>query len=244
MFEIHLDSIDSTNTYAKLHASTFIADDITCITADEQTGGRGRFQNKWASPPGVNLYVTFYFRLPASQPHFTALGLVLAASMVQTLLAEGLTPQIKWPNDLQLNHKKFGGVLCETSLQKDHFEVFAGIGVNVNMGPGDLHAIGQPATSLKLETGKSWDRKKLLQKLQAQFVDNLEMFQQKGFAPFHHFCESLLAYKGEKVRCFDGQKEWTGICESLSQDGRLNVRLPDHSIHTFASGEVSLRVVD
>jgi BirA family biotin operon repressor/biotin-[acetyl-CoA-carboxylase] ligase len=129
-------------------------------------------------------------------------------------------------------------------LQKDHFEVFAGIGVNVNMGPGDLHAIGQPATSLKLETGKSWDRKKLLQKLQAQFVDNLEMFQQKGFAPFHHFCESLLAYKGEKVRCFDGQKEWTGICESLSQDGRLNVRLPDHSIHTFASGEVSLRVVD
>jgi BirA family biotin operon repressor/biotin-[acetyl-CoA-carboxylase] ligase len=243
MFEIHFESIDSTNTYAKLHASSFNPSGITCITADRQTSGRGRFQNKWVSPPGVNLYITFYFRLPANQTHFTALGLVLAASLAQTLIVLSIFPQIKWPNDLQLNRKKFGGVLCETTLHKEHFEVFAGIGINVNMEPRDLESVGQAATSLKEETGKIWDRKKILKHLQDQFAKNLELFQTKGFAPFHAFCENLLAYKGEKVRCYDGQNEWIGICESLSEEGRLNLRLPDHSIHTVSSGEIRLHSI-
>lgn len=243
MNQIFLETIDSTNTYAKLHASHFPKDAITCIVAEMQTGGRGRLQRKWVSPPGVNLYVTFYFRLSLKQLDLMTLGLVLASSMASILIAEGLHPSIKWPNDLQLGGQKFGGVLCETTLDGHIYDVFAGIGINVNMNKQDLQEIGQPATSLKNETGHLWDRGKLLQKLQTQFAHDLELFKQSGFAPFHAFCERHLAYKNEEVRCFDGQKEWVGICKSLSKTGELQIELPDRSIHTANSGAISLRVI-
>jgi BirA family biotin operon repressor/biotin-[acetyl-CoA-carboxylase] ligase len=121
------------------------------------------------------------------------------------------------------------------------FDIFAGIGINVNMDKQDLQEIGQPATSLKNETGYLWNRETLLQTLQRQFTQDLELFKQSGFAPFHSFCEHYLAYKNEEVRCFDGQKEWTGICRSLSNTGGLQLELSDRSIHIANSGEISLR---
>lgn len=243
MHEIHLASIDSTNTYAKLHASEFDPTSITCIVADEQTAGRGRFQNQWISPPNENLYMTFYFQLPKKQRHLSALGLVLALSMAKTLLAKNIPVKIKWPNDLQLGGQKFGGVLCETSSQGDRFNVFAGIGVNVNMEMQSLLQIGQPATSLKIETQQTWDLTATRKALQHQFVEDLSRFRKEGFASFHALCERLLAYKGKTVRCFDSQHEWIGVCESLNEDGRLNLRMADGSLHTLSSGELRLRSV-
>ncbi len=44
--EIHFDSIGSTNLYAKENCASFAPDEVTVITADEQTAGRGRYQRK------------------------------------------------------------------------------------------------------------------------------------------------------------------------------------------------------
>jgi BirA family biotin operon repressor/biotin-[acetyl-CoA-carboxylase] ligase len=237
--EIHLDSIDSTNTYAKQHSASFAPDRITCITAEEQTAGRGRFQRKWVSPRGVNLYATFYFRLPAHTLHLISMGQVMTYSFASLLLQAGLHPKIKWPNDVQLEGKKISGVLCETSFTRDFADLFLGIGVNVNLEEKIAKQIDQPATSLLIETGRSWDRQALLKALQKQFAANLEKFEKEGFFPFHSAFENLLAYKGQTVRCFDGKKEWVGICHSLTNDGQLNLYLPDKTIYTVLSGELN-----
>lgn len=235
---VHLDSVDSTNTYAKKHAATFAPDKITCITAEEQTAGRGRFQRTWVSPRDVNLYATFYFRLPVNTLHLISLGQVMTLSFASVLLNEGLHPKVKWPNDVQLHGKKVSGVLCETAFHEKWVEIFLGIGVDVNMEPHDLAKIDKPATSLKVETGKSWDKEALLKKIQRHFAADLEKFKKEGFAPFHNQFENLLAYKGQTVRCYDGKKEWVGICHSLTQDGQLNLYLPDKSIHAVLSGDI------
>ena len=238
MHEIHLDRIDSTNTYAKEHVLEFPPDQITCIHADEQTAGRGRYERSWVSPPNVNLYATFYFRLPPDALHLTSLAQVMAASFASLLIAEGLHPKIKWPNDLQLSGKKVSGILCETSFHPKWVDIFLGIGINVNMEKEALNQIDQPATSLKTETGKSWDRQTLLHKLQHQFVSDLEKFKTSGFLPFYYLIDNLLAFKGETIRCFDGSREWVGICHSITNEGQLNLYLPDHSIHTLSSGDI------
>lgn len=238
MHEIHLDSIDSTNTYAKEHSKRFAPNEITCVTAEEQTAGRGRYQRKWLSPPGVNLYITFYFQLPVNTLHLVSLAQVMAYSFAAILLREGLHPKIKWPNDVQLSGKKLSGVLCETQFHRDFVEIFLGIGINVNLEEEIAGKIDQPATSLKIETGRKWDRAALLKKLQKQFAEDLEKFKKEGFAPFHSAFENLLARKGETIRCFDGKKEWVGICHSLTNDGQLNLYLPDQTIHTIVSGEI------
>jgi BirA family biotin operon repressor/biotin-[acetyl-CoA-carboxylase] ligase len=240
MNEIHLDSIDSTNTYAKQHFSSFPPNTITCITAEEQTAGRGRYDRKWVSPRGVNLYVTFYFRLPATTLHLGCLGHVIALSLSKVLIQNGFHPKIKWPNDLLVSRKKISGVLCETQFKGPSVDVFLGIGINVNLDQKTASSIDQPATSMMIETNHSWNRKEVLQALQKQLSHDLATFKQTGFASFHSTFEALLAYKGERVRVFDGQRTWEGVCHSVTIDGQLNLLLPDHTLQKLATGDILL----
>ena len=239
IIEIRLETIDSTNTYAKRHAASFSKEALTCILAEEQTAGRGRFARKWHSPKGSNLYITFFFRLPPNTPHLISLAQVMAYSLATLLEKEGLSPQIKWPNDVQLSGKKVSGILAELVYDPLAVEVILGIGINVNMTPEEAFKIDQPATSLRIETGKAWDREAYLKKFQKQFSSDLETFKKQGFAPFHKRFEELLAYKGQTIRCFDGKQDWVGVCHSITFDGQLNLLLPNREIHTIVSGEIS-----
>lgn len=241
MHEIHLDLVDSTNTYAKHHAGSFPKERITCVTAEEQTAGRGRYQRKWVSPKGVNIYATFYFTLPLNTPDLVSLSQLMAYSLATLLVQEGFKPKIKWPNDIQLSGKKVSGILTETEFSRDFVQIYLGIGINVNLDEVSAGQIDQPATSLLIETGKKWDKSGFLHKLQKQFEKDLGKFKLEGFAPFFKEFDHLLAFKGETVRCYDGKKEWVGICHSLTQDGQLNLLLPDKTLHTVLSGEIHLR---
>lgn len=238
MNEIHLEQIDSTQTYAKAHCEKFPKGEITCFSTDEQTAGRGRYQKKWLSPKGVNIYATFYFTLLPHTPNLISLAQLMAHSFAAVLLQKGLDPQIKWPNDILLNKKKVSGVLCETQFHRESVDIFLGIGINVNMDSATAAQIDQPATSLAIETGQEWDRKGLLKALQIQFEKDLNLFKTAGFRPFHAEFEKRLAFKGEKIRFFDGTKEWVGICHSLTEDGQLNLLLPDQTIQTVRSGDI------
>ena len=236
--DIHLESVDSTNQYAKTHYSQFDPDQLTCITADEQTAGHGRLQRRWESPKGQNIYATFCFRLPLPTLHLVSLSQIMTLSLSMVLLKEGLFPKIKWPNDVQLNSKKMAGILCETEFHPHHIDIFLGVGINVNMDAQQLSLIDQPATSLLIETDQLWDRSSLLKKLQKQFLVDLQKFKKEGFTPFHSQFENLLAYKGQTIHCFDGKKEWVGICHSVTNDGQLNLYLPNKEIHTVISGDI------
>jgi len=240
MHEIHLDLVDSTNTYAKQHCGSFPKGQITCVTAEEQTAGRGRFQRKWVSPKGVNIYATFYFTLPANTRDMVSLSQVMAFSLASLLIKEGLKPKIKWPNDLQLNGKKVSGILTETQIHKDSVAIFLGVGINVNLDQDSADQIDQPATSLLIETGKKWDKSGFLHQLQKQFIEDLKKFKEGGFAPFYKEFDHLLALKGEMVRYFDGKKEWVGVCHSLTKEGQLNLMLPDMTLHTVLSGDLKV----
>ncbi len=236
---ISFDTIDSTQTWAKANSASFPKDHITCILADEQTQGRGRYDRKWISPKGQNLYITFYFCLPANTPQLSCLSHLIAISLANVLLELKLSPQIKWPNDLLLSHKKLAGVLCETSFQNKLVEIFLGIGINVNMSKELLATIDQPATSLFVETEKLWDRSHLLGLLQKEFSKTIKTFQKKGFAPFLPLFDSLLAYKKQKVRFFDGKNQYEGILDSIGEDGSLNLYFPKtNERKSFLSGDL------
>lgn len=238
MNEIHLTQIDSTQNYAKAHAEKFPKEEITCFSADEQTAGRGRSNKKWVSPKGVNIYATFYFTLPTHARHVVSLAQLLAYSFTRLLVQKGLNPQIKWPNDVLLQGKKVSGILCETQFHREIVEIFLGIGINVNMDEETASQIDQTATSLFLETGEPWDRRALLKALQIQFQKDLQLFKTAGFRPFQTEFNERLAFKGEKIRCFDGAKEWAGICQSVNEEGQLNLLLPNQTLQTLRSGDI------
>ena len=95
-----LDTIDSTNTYAKTLAVQGAAHG-TVVLADHQTGGRGRLGRSFASPRGKGVYLSAILRYdvpPSVLMHLTC----MAAEAVRRAVsgAAGLDCGIKWTNDL------------------------------------------------------------------------------------------------------------------------------------------------
>lgn len=157
---ISLDDTVSTNSVAFSMAEDGEAEG-TVIIADSQRSGKGRLGRKWASPSGVNLYCSIILRppiQPVAAPQLTFLSVVAVARAIEKVC--GISPRIKWPNDILIDGKKVAGLLNEMSAETDKVNfVILGIGVNLNMTkeqfPEDLR---HPATSLLLETGTRVDR--------------------------------------------------------------------------------------
>ena len=146
---IHLDSVPSTNDYAKDLAKRNEAEG-TIVFADEQIKGRGRKQRPWASPR-EGLWFSIILR-PNIPPTEAMKVTMCAACAIAESIRKHTTLQasIKWPNDVLINNKKVCGILTELSAEIDTINyVIIGIGININnMIPSDLDKI---ATSLKQE---------------------------------------------------------------------------------------------
>src|SRR5207302_625575 len=125
--------VDSTQTVARELADTR-APEGTVVTAEHQRAGRGRGGRSWLDRPGENLLLSVILR-PAIQaaevPQLTLVAAVAVAEAVEEVA--GLRPDIKWPNDLVLDERKFAGVLTEAASDgRAVSRVIVGIGINVN----------------------------------------------------------------------------------------------------------------
>lgn len=235
---IALETVSSTNTWVKENISKLNPSHLTCITAREQTAGRGRQAKKWLSPKDANLYLTLYFTVPENASYLPNLGQLMVLSCAELLISLKIKPQIKWPNDLLVDKKKIGGVLTETLSHKSSIGVVIGLGLNVNMPQEALTQIDQPATALHLILHKQVEPTFLVQPLCDLFIPALHQLQQQGFAPFHRRFLALLAYKEELITLHLPHKEIQGICDSITSDGKLKLRLPSGEFRTFSSGEI------
>lgn len=235
---IFLDEVDSTQLWTQQHYHLLDPYNISCITANYQTKGFGRYNRPWVCPKGQSITSTFYFRINVGFHGLHFLSQLLCISLTKILIYEELIPLIKWPNDILINEKKIAGVLCQTIFEKEFIHVFLGVGINVNIEPNVLKEIDQPATSLYIETKKLWDKTAVLQKLQEQFLQDFNLFLKEGFAPFLKVINDLLFCKGQKTKIFDGINSYEGIVDRVSEEGGLKLILNNGSTKIFQSGDI------
>ena len=129
---IWLQSVDSTNEEAKRHISDI--DNLSVLSAWEQTAGRGQRGNTWTSNAGENLMFSIVLKSPAlmAEDHF-ALNEIAALSVSEFLSTYGIKAQIKWPNDIYVDEKKICGILIDNSFRgKSISSSIIGIGLNIN----------------------------------------------------------------------------------------------------------------
>ncbi|HEV8052093.1 MAG TPA: biotin--[acetyl-CoA-carboxylase] ligase [Parachlamydiaceae bacterium] len=234
----HFPTIDSTNNWGKEHAHEFPHDKITLITADTQTAGRGRFKRKWESPPSQNIYATFCFFIEKDAKNIGNIPQILAISAAEILKKLNFNPRLKWPNDVLISDKKVAGILAETTVVGRMCMVL-GIGLNVNMPPEILYKIDRPATSLMVESGRSFDKEMVLKELQDEFLKNLEIFFSKGFTPFLEIYRQYMPKDPNKIlRFHDNMMIWEGILHDINQDGSLRLKLSNGELKTFIAGEI------
>jgi len=161
---IWLNSVKSTNIYAKKHISEL--DNLSVVAALSQTEGKGQGNHKWHSEPGQNLLFSIVLKDPDVQAsEQRVISDTTAESIVQLLDAQGIKAWIKPPNDIWVDKKKICGILIEHSLIGSRISwTIIGIGLNVNQTifPDDL----PNPTSMAIEN-EGADIKELL----IQFMD-------------------------------------------------------------------------
>lgn len=235
----HFETIGSTNTWAKQNAAQFDRKALTVITAGEQTAGRGRFTRSWVSPKGCSVYATYVFFLNRLDEGLGNIPQILSFAAYEVLSTYLDAVKIKWPNDLVVQGKKLGGILCELTEVAPAWAVVTGIGINVNVSEEILNAIDQPATSLMAELGKKLSVEEIEAKITDKFNSHLTLFFQEGFKPFHGpFCRALAHQTGDTIKFHDFQTVITGKFEGINPDGSLNMKLTDGTIKRYVSGEL------
>lgn len=235
----HFEVIDSTNTWAKSNAHLLPRNQVTLVSASEQTAGRGRFKRRWESPPGQNVLASFCFFVDKRRQDIGNIPQILAISAAQVLESLSFYPALKWPNDVLLNKKKVAGILAETTTVDELLCLIIGIGLNVNMPQGLLEKIDRPATSLFVEGGQHLSVEEILHLLQKQFLLHLESFLKAGFSSFfEEYKQRATIDPCQKIFFDDGQKIWEGTFHDIYEDGSLSLKLSDGRIKIFLAGEI------
>jgi len=236
----HYYRIGSTNTEAMEAAATG-ATEGSVFLAEEQTAGRGRGAHTWHSARSQGIHCSVILRpsLPPSEVLILSLAAGLAVQDAVRQIDSKVEPDLKWPNDLLINGKKFSGILTEMSAEPTRVRyVVVGIGINVNQTqfPDDLQSI---ATSLRLATGTEWSRFELcaalLKSLNREYRD---LVQKAGARDslLRRFQEHSSSVLGRAVSV-EENGGFEGTTAGLDSRGFLQVRT-DRGLRTVLSGTV------
>ncbi|MEW5911757.1 MAG: biotin--[acetyl-CoA-carboxylase] ligase [Thermodesulfobacteriota bacterium] len=236
----HFQEIDSTNLEARRRAEAG-APHGACLVAEYQSAGRGRLDRRWLAPPGTCLLFSLILRPRLGLQEVFALNNLMSLALCRALERHcGLTPSIKWPNDVYLDGRKLAGILTEFTSRAEALDhVVLGVGLNVNLERRHLKDLGAPATSLKLASGHAWDRAPLL----AQILDEATALY-RGFLAGQHQ-ELRAEYErrslllGLQVRVREGEQVRSGLAAGFAADGALLLQEDGRTV-AIHHGDVSL----
>lgn len=208
---ITLDSVDSTNSYAKRNK---IATG-TCVRALSQSAGRGRLGRSFLSPGG-GLYFSVILNCKQKQ-----LATVAAAVAVASCI-DGCA--VKWPNDILINGKKACGILCEGNSIND--DIIIGVGINIDSSP------------IEGSCAVGGDAEELFSRILKGFEEIFSLLDRDPNAVLEQYSKMLMT-KLVKVKVMVKGEEITGIAMGIDECGRLLVLNGDEE-YRVNSGEATI----
>lgn len=234
------DTLGSTNSELRLLTESS-AQSGTILLAEQQTAGRGRSNKPWVSPfaDGIALSLLWQFDKDPSELSglSLAVGVAIAKAIQHYLSFNGI--QLKWPNDILVNHAKLGGVLIDLMAESySETKVIIGIGINVKNSQAIQKQVEQPITDLAQLTAEKLSRNILVAQMINHLVPMLNTFQLHGFSAFHDAWQSLNAFAHKKITIQSKQGEITGICQGVNNRGALLLLDQQRRVREFLSGEV------
>ncbi len=213
------------------------------VFAESQTKGRGRLGRVWTSPTRKGLWFSILLRPDLRPQETTQLTVAAAAALWRAIHAEtGLSPEIKWPNDILIRGKKVVGILTELSAEVDRVKhVTLGVGVDVNLTvnefPVELRKI---ATSLRIEAGKSILRAELATTILRELDRDYARIRAGKFEEVADEWEEHCTTIGQRVVISMGDRKMRGHAESLDHDGALVLRTEHGRLERVMGGDVSV----
>jgi len=202
---IHIvDNVKSTNNWLSDFLS--ISDSVLAI---KQSEGKGRRGNTWSSDSG-GLYFSF------TSSYKRLLPFIIGISVVESLVNIKDDIKLKWPNDIILNGKKLGGILCEN--YGDYTVI--GIGLNISNNILLSEAINLHDVDYKI------DKLDFISIFKVNFTDNFNLSSEKILEKYAKL-DFLL---GKNIVWNQG----SGVVESIDVDGSLIVNSSNKIINLYS----------
>ena len=229
------DAIGSTNARARELAETGATDVV--VLADEQTGGRGRLDRPWASPPG-GIWSSLLLRPALPPAEVPLLTLAAGVAVVEAVGSVGVEAGLKWPNDVLVTGPdgepaKLAGILTEMAGEADRVRwVIVGVGINANVDPD---ALPQGATSLRALVGDV-DRRAVTQTY-LEAVDGLRADPAAVLPAWRKVSRTL----GRRVRVDTPDGAVVGEAVDVEAPGHLVVETDDGTVRVHAGDCEHLR---
>jgi BirA family biotin operon repressor/biotin-[acetyl-CoA-carboxylase] ligase len=196
----------------------------------------------------MGLYFSIILKPRLAPEHLPKVTLAAGLALCKAVEAEYfLSPKIKWPNDLLLDERKFGGILTETESVTGTYSstttmVVVGVGLNLFPPEGGFPAdIEKIATAISVHTEREVLSETLLETCIAAIEEELQRLERGNFAIILE--EWLLrdAIEGKVLTWVTPKGEAvTGVSLGPDVDGLLRIRDKAGDIHTVISGDINL----
>lgn len=222
---LRFSSLDSTNAEARRRLAEGRRPGFA-VVAGEQTAGRGRQGRSWLSPQGGGIYLTLTMPTIPEAETQGFVAIVAGVAVGEWLERYGVLVGLKWPNDLRVNQRKLGGILCE----RHGHNLIVGVGVNWSVAHEGLD---QPTTCVLAEVGEPCGREQAEAELLTSLQALTARWHAEGACDFAQrwwrLAEKQRSYVYEGVRVQP---------QGLNDRGELLVRDLDGHVSSISCGEL------
>ena len=239
---IHMDCVDSTNSF--LQAYTPTGDELlTVATAAYQTAGRGQGSNKWESEAGSNVTMSVLSRgcgVKAGSAFLLSMAGALAVKRGIEALNDEIRERglrVKWPNDIYWGDDKVSGTLIESKIGGELVKrVVFGIGINVNQKR--FHSDAPNPLSLCQIVGHEWNREEVMESVVNELWKLLKTLSDGDYESVRTaYLEAL--YRREGYHAYaDENGTFQAETAGLTDEGRLLLQREDGSLRAYGLKEV------
>jgi BirA family biotin operon repressor/biotin-[acetyl-CoA-carboxylase] ligase len=228
------------------------------VVADHQTAGRGRYDRAWVAPSGGSLLVSVLLRPPS--PVASTATMATAVAMAEAVEeVTGVSPGLKWPNDLVVageggGERKLAGVLAEADWPAsattsagwrqpsahERAVIVVGVGLNVSWPKDDdaIRDVADTAVALNWVTPAAVDRVDLLVAFLRRLDHRYGQLLSDGPRAAMDEWRRRSATLGRRVRIDLAAGDVEGTATDVTAEGHLVVEAPRGQRRTFAVGDV------
>ena len=244
ILDIHImQTVSSTNVLLREKADAGYPEG-TVLIASTQTDGRGRLGRRFYSPAETGLYMSLLLRPGSLLPEQTVkLTTIAAVAVCETIEAvSGKKAQIKWVNDIIVDHKKVCGILTEgsVSMESGGFDyVILGIGINVYRPENGFPADIASSAGAVFETVKK-DQKNILA---AGILNRFMSFYLSGdFESYNREYKNRSMVIGREIFVSLNGKMLKATALDVDRSCRLIVKYENGETACLTAGDISVKM--
>lgn len=196
------------------------------IATNFQTKGAGRKGRKWVAPMATSLLFSTILPATFEPADLWTVPFWVGMAVFNALKFHGIQTQLQWPNDILLDGKKLGGILCVSRGQGARAWVAAGVGINVIRTDDPSYKEIDPPPAFVSDVSEI-ERTTLLSIILQHYDSSLQMLEKPNIIARRW--EDAANLKGTRYRLLvDGETTpIEGVAQRIGHHGELTIELED-----------------